>query len=206
MSMQTAFANEEEPVLRNYTPAPAAPAFQTWDEADRKSSGCVSCHTKSDRKTMHANQAVVLGCTDCHGGDARVFAPPGETYSADDHGNARNWSAGYRATMDKAHILPNYPEHWQTSANPERSYTWWMKESLEFVRFINPGDLRVADEACGACHLPLIQANQKSLMANAAMFWGAAAYNNGILPYKHSVLGEAYTKDGQPAATDSKIE
>ena len=36
-------------------------------------------------------------------------------------------------------------------------------------------------------------------MANAAMFWGAASYNNGILPYKHSMLGEAYTKDGQPA-------
>ena len=42
-------------------------------------------------------------------------------------------------------------------------------------------------------------------MANAAMFWGAAAYNNGILPYKHSILGEAYTKDGLPAATDSQI-
>jgi hypothetical protein len=34
---------------------------------------------------MHANEAVVLGCTDCHGGDANIFTPPGETYSADDH-------------------------------------------------------------------------------------------------------------------------
>jgi len=201
-----ALAHEEDPVERTYVAAPAAPAFQTWDEAGKKSAGCVSCHTKSDRKTMHANEAVVLGCADCHGGNATVFAPSGETYSADDKGSARNWSAGYRAAMDQAHVLPRYPDHWPTSANPERSYTWWMKESLEFVRFVNPGDLRVADEACGACHLPVIQANQKSLMANAAMFWGAAAYNNGILPYKHSILGEAYTKDGQPAATDSQIE
>jgi len=198
-------ANEEQPVIHAYQPAPAAPAFQTWDDAQKKSAGCVSCHTKSDRKTMHANEAVVLGCTDCHGGNATVFAPEGDNYSADDHGNDRKWSAGYQARMDQAHILPNYPDHWKTSANPERSYTNWMKESIEFVRFVNPGDLRVADEACGACHLPLIQANQKSLMANAAMFWGAASYNNGILPYKHSVLGEAYTKDGQPAATDSQI-
>jgi hypothetical protein len=202
----SAFGGEEEAIERVYVAAPAAPAFQTWDDAGKKSAGCVSCHTKSDRKTMHANEAVVLGCADCHGGNAGVFAPSGETYSADDHGNARNWSAGYRAAMDQAHVLPRYPDHWPTSANPERSYTWWLKESPEFVRFVNPGDLRAADEACGACHLPVIQANQKSLMANAAMFWGAAAYNNGILPYKRSVLGEAYTKDGQPATTDSQIE
>jgi hypothetical protein len=201
-----AIGHEDDAAARRYAPAPPAPAFQSWDEAGKKSAGCVSCHTQSDRKTMHASEAVVLGCTDCHGGDAAVHAPPGETWSADEHHGARDWSAAYRAAMDRAHILPNDPAHWPTSANPERSYTWWMKESLEFVRFVNPGDLRVADEACGACHLPAILANQKSLMANAAMFWGAAAYNNGILPYKHSILGEAYTKDGQPAAVDSKIE
>jgi hypothetical protein len=199
-------ATEETPVLRNYPPAPPAPAFQTWDEAEKKSSGCISCHTQSDRKTMHASEAVVLGCTDCHGGDASVHAPRGVTWSADEHHGAREFPADYRAAMERAHILPNFPDHWRTSANPERSYTWWMKESLAFVRFVNPGDLRVAEEACGACHLPVIQANQKSLMSNAAMFWGAAAYNNGILPYKYSILGEAYTKDGQAAAVDSKIE
>ena len=190
VSVVTLASEEEEPVERTYVATPAAPAFQSWDNAGQKSSGCVSCHTKSDRKTMHANEAVVLGCTDCHGGDAKVMAPPGETYSADDAGK-RGWSASYLATMEKAHVLPRYPDHWKSSANPERSYTWLLKESLEFVRFVNPGDLRVADEACGACHKPVIEANKKSLMANAAMFWGAASYNNGILPYKHSILGEA---------------
>ncbi|MGH8123571.1 MAG: multiheme c-type cytochrome, partial [Rudaea sp.] len=198
--------DEEKPVERIYTAAPAAPAFQSWDDAQKKSAGCVSCHTKSDRKTMHANEAVVLGCTDCHGGNANVLAPQGTAYSADDHHNTRDWSSEYRASMDEAHVLPRYPENWTTSAHPQRSYTAWMKEAPEFVRFINPGDLRAATAACGACHLPIIQANKKSLMANAAMFWGAAAYNNGILPYKHSVLGEAYTHDGVAATTDSRIE
>ena len=202
-------ANEEEkPVERNYASVTAAPApaFQNWDQAKSKSDGCVSCHTKSDRKTMHANEAVVLGCTDCHGGNAKVFGPAGEQYSADDKGKSRGWSASYLSAMEQAHVLPRYPDKWKSSANPERSYTWLLKESLEFVRFVNPGDLRVANESCGACHRPEIQANEKSLMANAAMFWGAAAYNNGILPYKHSILGEAYTKDALPAATDSKIQ
>ena len=31
------------------------------------------------------------------------------------------------------------------------------------------------------------------------MFWGGAAYNNGILPFKHYILGEAYTREGEPA-------
>lgn len=197
------FAHEEQPVLRTYAAAPPAPAFQTVEQADAKSGGCVSCHTKSDRKTMHPAGGVVLGCTDCHGGDAGVNTPAGESYDADAQHDKRDWSTAYQAAMDKAHVLPRYPEHWKTSANPQRSYTWWMKESPEYVRFVNPGDLRAATLACGACHLPEIQANEKSLMANAAMFWGAAAYNNGILPYKHSVLGEAYTMDGKPAATAS---
>src|SRR5690606_8690716 len=106
---------------------------------------------------------------------------------------------------ERAHVLPRFPSRWKSSANPERSYTWLLKESPEFVRFVNPGDLRVAREACGACHLPIIQANEKSLMANAAMFWGAAAYNNGILPYKHSIVGEAYGRDGEPVAVESEI-
>ena len=67
------------------------------------------------------------------------------------------------------------------------------------MRFINPGDLRVAREACGACHLPIIHASERSLMATSAMLWGGASYNNGILPFKNYLLGEAYTRDGQPA-------
>ncbi|HQZ62343.1 MAG TPA: multiheme c-type cytochrome [Dokdonella sp.] len=184
----------DEEVEREYVAAPNAPAFQTWEQADQKSHGCISCHTDSDRKTMHANPAVVLGCTDCHGGDATVVAPAGGHDEVAHHDAA-----------ERAHVLPKFPSRWKSSANPERSYTWLLKESPEFVRFVNPGDLRVAREACGACHLPLIQANEKSLMANAAMFWGAAAYNNGILPYKHSILGEAYDRDGKPAAVESVI-
>jgi hypothetical protein len=31
------------------------------------------------------------------------------------------------------------------------------------------------------------------------MLWGGASYNNGILPYKNYLLGEAYTREGEPA-------
>ncbi|MEZ5462295.1 hypothetical protein [Dokdonella sp.] len=183
-----------EAVERDYVTAPNAPAFQTWAQADEKSAGCVTCHTDSDRKTMHASPAVVLGCTDCHGGNASVNAPAGGREGVE-----------YRTAMDSAHVLPRFPDEWPSSANPERSYTWLLKEAPEFVRFVNPGDLRIAREACGSCHLPIIQANEKSLMANAAMFWGAASYNNGILPFKHSILGEAYGRDGEAISMDNGI-
>ncbi|MEO8673657.1 MAG: hypothetical protein ABI411_20275, partial [Tahibacter sp.] len=212
------YANEEKPVERNYVTAPPAPSFQTWAEADGKSAGCVSCHTSSDRKTMHASEAVVLGCTDCHGGDPTVFGSAesaqvaekstsehGKKAHDEGHAEERSYGTGYRAAMDKAHVLPRYPERWPSSANPPRSYTHLTQEAPEFARFINPGDLRVARESCGACHLPVIQQAEKSLMANAAMFWGAASYNNGILPFKHSILGEAYTKDGKPSAVTNGL-
>jgi hypothetical protein len=178
----------------------AAPRQQTRAEADAKSAGCLTCHTTTDMPSMHANPAVILGCTDCHGGDAAVRLPSGTAKEA----------VLYRTTLDKAHVQPLYPKDWNYphSANPKRSYTLLNRESPEFIRFVNPSDYRVVRESCGACHLTEIQAAERSLMATTAMLWGGAAYNNGILPFKNYILGEAYTRDGQPAAIKSpgKIE
>src|ERR1700687_3251829 len=57
----------------SYAPAPER---QSVAEAQVKSAGCVSCHTATDRPTMHQNPAVVLGCTDCHGGGGGGGGPP----------------------------------------------------------------------------------------------------------------------------------
>ena len=40
---------------------------QSQEEADRKSAGCISCHSSTDEPTMHPTKTVHLGCTDCHG-------------------------------------------------------------------------------------------------------------------------------------------
>ena len=103
--------------------------------------------------------------------------------------------------MEQAHVLPRYPHTWHypSSANPERSYTLLNREAPEFTRFVNPSDLRIAHEACGACHMPIIEAAKRSIMATSAMLWGGASYNNGILPYKRYILGEGYERDGEAA-------
>ena len=162
-----------------------APRQQMQFQADEKSAGCISCHIESDAKTMHRQPGVTLGCIDCHGGNAKIFAP------AD--------ASQYRLAQGRAHVAPRHPENWPSSANPTQSYALLNGEHPEFIRFINPGDYRVAREACGACHLPVIEAAERSLMATSAMFWEGASYNNGILPFKIPLLGESYTRDGEAA-------
>ena len=175
-----------------YAAQPPAPERQTVEEAHAKSVGCMSCHTETDRHTMHQNPGVVLGCADCHGGNAKVSKPEA----------AKREDASYLAALRQAHVVPRDEKawNWPSSAIPERTYTLLNRESPEFVRFMNPGDLRVAREACGACHLAIVQASERSLMATSAMLWGGASYNNGILPYKRYILGEAYTREGRGAS------
>ena len=57
-------SGSERPVAREHASQPPAPQRQTSAEAHAKSAGCMSCHTATDRHTMHQNPAVVLGCTE----------------------------------------------------------------------------------------------------------------------------------------------
>src|SRR6185503_1732376 len=190
-----AAGDEEKPVQRAYRTAPPARQGETPEEAHAQSAGCESCHTASDAPTMHQTSAVVLGCADCHGGDPKVTAPAGLTKT----------SSEYARLRDQAHVLPRYPKAWNFphSANPKQAYTLLNREAPEFIRFWNPSDYRVVRESCGACHLDVIEKAERSLMATSAMFWEAGAYNNGVLPNKIDLLGEAYTRDGKPAQVKS---
>ena len=166
---------------------------QTQAEADAKSTGCLSCHNGIE--PMHVSGQVNLGCADCHGGNVGINA-----------GSAKPGSAEYADAQRDAHVAPRHPKIWRdpknsdrlSSANPERSYTALNEESLEFIRFINPGDLRVAEKTCGSCHVNEVGQVQRSLMTTSAMLWGGAAYNNGIVPAKRYILGESYSPDGRP--------
>jgi hypothetical protein len=157
---------------------PAARPKQNWIDqsqasADAKSVGCNQCHNGIE--PMHKAAHVVLGCTDCHGGNP-----------------ARG------LTKEQAHILPRNKEFWKTSANPPNSSVWLNHESPEFIQFMNPGDLRVAKQACGLCHAEIIRNVDHSMMNHGAMLWGAALYNNGGFNLKNYRFGQAYGADGAP--------
>ena len=123
---------------------------------------------------MHPRGSVQIGCTDCHGGNAQRFDIQG------------------------AHVWPRYAPAWKDGANPVRSYTILNHESPAFIRFMNPGDLRVAHIACGQCHPNEVLQNRKSMMTNGCMLWGAALYNNGSTDEKYSRYGESYSMNGSP--------
>ena len=176
----SAFAQEQQGSLQG----------QSQEEAERKSAGCVSCHTATDEPTMHPSRGVHLGCTDCHGGNSSVSIAAGATPK----------SAEYETAKEKAHVQPKNPAFRNRSAIPERVYTEWLKESAEFIQFVNPGDLRVAPQTCGSpgCHPTETRAVATNMMTHAGFLWGAALYNNGGFPYKNTRFGESYGRDGAP--------
>ncbi len=106
---------------------------QTQAQADAKSIGCIECHQGVE--PMHAAPNVVLGCTDCHGGNPT----PGLTQT----------QGARRAAQSRV--------FWESSANPTDSLRCLLNhESPEFIRFVNPGDLRVAEKTCGLCHQEIV--------------------------------------------------
>jgi hypothetical protein len=153
---------------------------QTRAEAHAKSVGCIECH--SGIEDMHASTQVVLGCTDCHGGNA---------------------TAGL--TQDQAHIHPKHKEFWKSSANPVDSSVLLNHEDPAFIQFVNPGDLRVAHIACGTCHQEIIDKVGHSMMNHGAMLWGAALYNNGSYHEKNYVFGQHYSINGQALSLLSPV-
>jgi hypothetical protein len=147
---------------------------QTAEQAAAKSTGCITCHQNTG--DPHAKETVRLGCCDCHGGDPTSLI------------------------KEKAHVAPRFANAWPTSANPVRSYTLLNHETPEFIRFVNPGDLRIAHISCGtaSCHPREVLQNRKSMMTHSCMLWGVALYNNGSVPFKWARYGESYSMDGAP--------
>ena len=159
---------------------------ETQQEADAASAGCMSCHAGIEHPSMHAEDTVVLGCADCHGGNASVMAA------------GTKGSHEYEEAEHRAHVQPRIASNAARGGHPVRAYTRWIEESTQFVRFVNPGDLRVAPTTCGVCHAQETRVVKSSMMTHGAMLWGAALYNNGAYPYKNPHFGEAYDADGRP--------
>src|SRR4051812_41805499 len=155
----------------------------------RRNAGCVSCHTQTDSASMHPTSTVHIACVDCHGGNGDVSVGSGAKADSREYLDAKN----------KAHILPSKIKE-TGGAVPQRVYANWLKESAEYIRFVNPGDLRVADKTCGSsgCHVNEVRKVRLSMMTHGAMLWSAALYNNGGWPYKDAHFGESYGPDGKP--------
>ncbi len=153
----------------------------------KNSEGCVSCH-EGVEPSHESNPSAMsnFGCVGCHGGNGKEFKD-----------------------KEKAHaVRPRFPEIWRRdrkpfSGNPERSYALLNQEDPRWIRFVNPGDLRIAHLTCGAsgCHGAvkpvgtgdLVTKVRKSQMTHGGFLYGAALYNNGAFPLKDPHFGESYS-------------
>ena len=147
---------------------------QTVEQAHAKSAGCLTCHNGIE--DFHNSPNVHLGCCDCHCGNPCA------------------------TTKEEAHEHPWYPELWPTSGIPKKTFALLNRENPDWVRFMNPGDLRHSSKSCGTsgCHVKECASTSKSIMSHSAMVPGSALYNNGSVPNKIYRYGEVYAEDGSP--------
>jgi hypothetical protein len=167
-------------------PAAVEQAKRTEDHIKVMNAACVTCHD-SDSHTMHVAPAKA-SCVDCHGGNWNITVAAGMSPG----------DPNYLIAKEAAHVHPTKPALWKTSANPEVPGATTLEESVDYIRFVNPGDLRAAEAACGACHAEDVRNVRKSMMAHGAMLWGAAMYNNGAINRKTPLFAESYAPDGTP--------
>ncbi|MFM7298128.1 MAG: hypothetical protein ACKO4Q_13025, partial [Planctomycetota bacterium] len=144
---------------------------------DQLDANCIACH----EGVGDPHGSLRMACVDCHGGDPQA------------------------KSKEQAHPAARHPERWVGSRNPERTYALLNDESPEWIRFVNPGDLRVANETCGGCHAEQVLAVAKSTMTTSAPFWGMAAYANGIAPFKRTLFGESYSREGLPQRVNNLV-
>ena len=167
---------------RTASPSPSRPSSprldlskQTPEMAAQKSFGCIQCHQGSH--DPHCKETVRLGCVDCHGGDP----------TADDKQTGPRLAPVSRGLGD---------------ARPTRSgrYTLLNHESPEFIRFVNPGDLRIAHLSCGTVELPpqrgAAEPQEHDDPRRHAL--GRRALQQRLVPLKQARFGESYSMNGAP--------
>ena len=146
---------------------------------------CMSCHNGGNHDDYSGPGmenphpfpgAATLKCTECHGGDPKAgkkkkahIPPPPEI---GDRNNLQENDHAYfnRLTLTGIDKFPDYAVDGVT-------YT-----ALDYLQFINPGDLRVVtdERSCGVCHAAHGECVSKSLLATESGVFSGAMFSIGI--------------------------
>ncbi len=148
------------------------------------SESCMKCHNGSDFDDYNGGGlenphpftgAGTIKCTGCHGGNPGSMDPltahvPPPPQVGDRTFQTQNATAYFnRLTLAGMDKVPDYVVNGVT-------YT-----SLQYLKFVNPGDLRVVGigEGCGACHAPHADAQTKSLLFTETGIFGNSRFMSG---------------------------
>ena len=139
--------------------------------------GCATCH--SGIEDVHTPYVLPGRCTTCHGGD------PTTTKKVAAHvAIPQNWSV-VRGN------LPPAPDGFIKDFAPDQLD----RIDPDYLRFINPGDIRAAGAACGECH-----PSQVATMPNSVMSTNAGHYTPTLL--LAGLQDDRDARYGSVAATD----
>lgn len=89
---------------------------------------------------------------------------------------------------EEAHILPTLPVIMDKTVAP-------LDYDLPYQQFINPSNLRVVENTCGACHPDKAENVLKSMMATAAGHYAGGLYQNGVQDSKTPIYGTFAVED-----------
>ncbi|MEN0063972.1 MAG: hypothetical protein AAGA48_17595 [Myxococcota bacterium] len=128
-------------------PEPEPP---TWNgEGD----ACLSCHTGIE--AVHGPPVDALDCSACHGGDDTALNKEGAHVPVPE-----NWAE------IRGDGLPFAPDGYIKDFAPDQLD----QLPVDYVRFVNPGDVRAMDRSCGAegCHPAKVETVRRSIMTTNA--------------------------------------
>jgi len=153
--------------------------------ADALVGSCMQCHNGSTTENYGGPGiqnphpfpgADDITCTGCHGGDmdgtdkdsSHVPAPP-------EIGDREQWRTDRRAYFNRLTLagIDKFPDY----VVDGKTYT-----ALDYLQFINPGDLRVVNDGrgCGQCHVDHAETVSMSPLATETGILSGAAYAIGV--------------------------
>jgi hypothetical protein len=112
---------------------------------------CLSCHVGIEN--VHFEAVPYGDCTRCHGGDGKALTQE-EAHVA----VPENWA------QVRGDGLPPAPHGYIKDMPPDMLD----QLSADYIRFINPGDMRAAEAACGECHEGYVERLKNSIMTTNA--------------------------------------
>jgi len=128
-----------------------------------KGEACLSCHEGVE--DVHPNAVTYGECTLCHGGDGTSLEKAGAHVAV-----PVNWAEV------RGDGLPPAPHGYIKDMPPD------MLDQLDvdYIRFINPGDMRAAETACGGCHVGYVDKLKNSIMTTNAGHYMPTRFYAGL--------------------------
>jgi hypothetical protein len=180
------------PTCAEFPDQPTCAPPQLPPEAFEES--CVQCHAPGGRGVAGLEDPhpwFYVKCTDCHGGNADAVTQ--ETAHAPIPGPMANPQWPGRPNVQ-------YYYNYLTTHGLEQ----FGQEGLDFLRFINPSDLRIVDKTCGkeqACHADKAASFRGSVIMTAVGLLDASIYRAGVKRSINTGSGDRRARDSTTGVT-----